>query len=102
MKLRVVDLFCGPGGMSLGFRMAGFQTIHAIDNDPAAVETFQRNEPGAHVVLQDVRTFDPAALPAFEVLIGGPPCIEFSTSKGSRSNLLDGLRLKQAFFDTTR
>mgnify|MGYP001402486841 CR=1 FL=1 len=41
--LKVVDLFCGPGGMSTGFEMAGFETICALDNSKYAVETFSKN-----------------------------------------------------------
>jgi DNA (cytosine-5)-methyltransferase 1 len=95
--LRVADLFCGPGGMSQGLRMAGFCTIYALDKDAAAVETFQRNHPEAEAVLLDVENLDPLRLPEFDVLIGGPPCIEFSNSKGGRANILEGLRLVQAF-----
>src|SRR5260370_934938 len=91
MKLRIVDLFCGPGGMSLGFRMAGFQTVCAVDRDIAAVETLRGNVAEAAVIQQDVSDLDPATLPDFDILIGGPPCIEFSTSKGGRANILDGL-----------
>ena len=41
--------------------------------------------------------FDIDDIPEFDVLAGGPPCIEFSASKGSRGNILEGLRLVQAF-----
>lgn len=95
--LKCVDLFCGPGGFSQGLRLAGIRTIYAVDLDAAAVETFARNHPEAAVVRRDVAELDPADLPEFDLLVGGPPCIEFSSSKGGRANILDGLRLVQAF-----
>jgi DNA (cytosine-5)-methyltransferase 1 len=78
-------------------RQAGIQTVYAVDYDAAAVETFRRNHPEATVVRQDVADLDPDSLPDFDLLVGGPPCIEFSSSKGGRANILDGLRLVQAF-----
>ena len=97
MALKVVDLFCGPGGISEGLRQAGFASIYALDHDRAAVETFAKNHPEALVVRQDVTGFDTDALPEFDILVGGPPCVEFSASKGSRGNILEGLRLVQEF-----
>ena len=95
--LKVVDLFCGPGGMGEGLRQAGFRTVYAMDKDKAAAETYSHNHPGASVECRDVTGFDPEKLPEFEILIGGPPCVEFSNSKGSRGNILEGLRLVQEF-----
>src|SRR5436309_1542159 len=82
--LRVVDLFCGPGGISEGLRLAGCQTVFALDRDAAAVQTFHHNHPEAEVVELDIEAFHPDALPSFDILTGGPPCIEFSTSKGGK------------------
>jgi DNA (cytosine-5)-methyltransferase 1 len=47
---RVVDLFAGAGGMSLGFAQAGFEIVHALDAWPAAVDTYRANL-GNHVHL---------------------------------------------------
>ena len=47
---RVLDLFCGAGGFSLGFRNAGFQIVAGIDNDAQALATFARNFPEAHAI----------------------------------------------------
>jgi len=38
-----VDLFCGAGGLSAGFEKAGFRAVYAIDNEPAAIETYKFN-----------------------------------------------------------
>ena len=77
MPLTVVDLFCGAGGLSLGFKAAGFTTLCAADWNDSAVETYKLNL-GKHVLKQDLSAgFDP--LPA-SVLVGGPPCQGFSSA----------------------
>jgi DNA (cytosine-5)-methyltransferase 1 len=42
-KIRVVDLFSGCGGMSLGFQEAGFDVVAAYDNWDPAIEVYKRN-----------------------------------------------------------
>ncbi|MEM2619361.1 MAG: DNA cytosine methyltransferase [Candidatus Hadarchaeales archaeon] len=80
---RVLDLFCGAGGLSLGFAMAGFKIVGGIDNWSAAAETFSRNHNApclkadithlsAHHLLREFGDID--------VLVGGPPCQGFSTA----------------------
>ena len=95
--LRVVDLFCGPGGLSEGLRQAGLSTVYALDKDRAATDTFAKNHLEAMVVRADVTGIDPDSLPEFDVLVGGPPCVEFSASKGTKGNILEGLRLVQEY-----
>lgn len=74
-KLRVIDLFCGAGGMTLGFKQAGFQSVFAIDADRHAVETYALNF-GDHVICGDIRQVK--TFPAADIVIGGPPCQGFS------------------------
>lgn len=81
-----LDLFCGAGGLSEGFRQAGFHTVAANDFDPWAGATFALNhEPhGTKFVPGDIST--PAvkeqllhhARSGVDVVIGGPPCQAFS------------------------
>ncbi len=94
---KVADLFCGPGGIAEGFRLAGFKIVYGLDKDKTALFTFQKNHPDAVVVGRDASELDPYSLPDFDILVGGPPCVNFSTSKGGRANILDGLKLVQAF-----
>lgn len=87
----VVDLFCGAGGLSLGFRQAGFRVIHAVDNWAAAVNTYRANL-GNHVLCESIsRSIE---LPAAHVFSGGPPCQGFSSAgprrKGDIRNSLVG------------
>src|SRR5665213_951268 len=81
--LTVVDLFAGAGGLSEGFRQAGFSVIAGSDNDPDAAATFRQNFPEAQVITGDIRgpmimeqILDAARRAS--VLVGGPPCQAFS------------------------
>lgn len=95
--LQVVDLFCGAGGISAGLEMAGMEVIFGLDNNKDAIETFKANHPNAEAFCGDALSFDYDTIPPFDVLVGGPPCVNFSTSKGGRANVLDGLRLVHTF-----
>jgi DNA (cytosine-5)-methyltransferase 1 len=75
--LSVADLFCGAGGLSLGFRAAGFNVVWAADNNEAAVRTYRSNL-ADHVVCQSITVdTDP---PEVAVIAGGPPCQGFSSA----------------------
>jgi DNA (cytosine-5)-methyltransferase 1 len=88
-----LDLFAGCGGLSLGFRHAGFKPLLAVDIDPQAVATYNFNfdEGGSGAVRADLaalKTHGDVAdfLARFnigegdcDVLVGGPPCQSFST-----------------------
>jgi DNA (cytosine-5)-methyltransferase 1 len=72
-----ISLYCGAGGLDLGFARAGFDIRWAIDSDPFAVETYNRNlEPRA--LCGDVLEVDPPRAARPDVVIGGPPCQGFS------------------------
>ena len=95
--LRVVDLFCGAGGISEGLRQAGLDIVYAVDKDRAAASTFAANHPEAVVERRDVAEMGADDLPPCDVIVGGPPCIEFSASKQGRGDILGGLKLVQAY-----
>lgn len=71
---RVIDLFAGCGGLSLGFEAAGYETI-GYELDEAAVETYNKNLKG-HCHLQKLEVG--FQYPHAEIIIGGPPCQPFS------------------------
>jgi len=97
MMLRVIDLFCGPGGFSAGFEAAGFEIVAALDYDKDAVKTYSANHKIA-AKLQDLTDFDYSGLPDADIVIGGPPCTQFSAAKSNRTrNVLDGILLVQSF-----
>lgn len=104
----VVDLFAGAGGLSEGFRQAGFAVIAASDNDPDAAATFARNFPCAEVIVGDVRspTIKERVLAASKsasILVGGPPCQAFSQVR-NHSRVIDDPRntLYREFVDVLR
>lgn len=80
----VLDLFCGAGGLSLGFALAGFHIAGGIDADPWAMETHAYNFGGYDQPIQlspDCTPDDALHLVGIEkvdVLIGGPPCQGFA------------------------
>lgn len=97
MKLQVIDLFCGPGGFSAGFEAAGFEVVAALDYDKDAVSTYSANH-RIEARLQDLTDFDYSELPDADVVIGGPPCTQFSLAKSNKTrNILHGLLLVQSF-----
>jgi DNA (cytosine-5)-methyltransferase 1 len=92
-----IDLFAGAGGLSLGFEMAGFDVIAAVEYDPVHAATHAFNFPKAPVLCKDIRKVsgqelvdvaragwslhNPSSEPwdgIVDVLIGGPSCQGFS------------------------
>jgi DNA (cytosine-5)-methyltransferase 1 len=89
--LRVLDLFAGCGGLSLGFRAAGAGIAAALEMDPDAARSHGRNFHGgdlAHGTARDITKTTPERLAealglgdasmAFDVIVGGPPCQAFA------------------------
>jgi DNA (cytosine-5)-methyltransferase 1 len=76
-SLTVLDLFCGAGGLSIGFRAAGFDLVWASDSSEAAVRTYRANL-GEHVERLVIR--QDMDLPEAAVIVGGPPCQGFSSA----------------------
>jgi DNA (cytosine-5)-methyltransferase 1 len=83
MTLRVIDLFAGAGGMTLGFTDprfgGGFESVWAVDNDKAATMTYAANF-GDHATCTDIDAWMKGGgeVPRADVIIGGPPCQGFS------------------------
>lgn len=81
----VIESFCGPGGLSLGLRDAGFRPVFAFDHDEWAVETYRANI-GPHCEVADVRGVNGNVLREYfreelDLFSGGPPCQGFSKQK---------------------
>ena len=88
-KLNVVELFCGCGGTSTGFEMAGYQTVLGIDILQPAISTFVKNHPTATAILGDIRQISTdmilKQLPSkIDVVIAGIPCQGFSLNNRKR------------------
>ncbi len=98
MTLTCADLFCGAGGFSEGFRQAGFRVTKALDIWAPAVLTHERNHPDTEAIRGDILAYDPERLGAVDVLIGSPPCTEFSfANRGGHGDTEEGMRLVYRF-----
>ena len=96
---RVVDLFAGCGGLSLGFQNSGFEVVAAYDNWQPAIEVYSRNfqHPIYCQNLEDLNDSIEAIKPFNpNIIIGGPPCQDFS-SAGKRNEDLGNGNLTIAF-----
>ena len=82
-KYKLLDLFCGAGGLSYGFEKAGFSVVRAIDIDPWAIKTYNYNRKDKVAEVRDVASVDDTfiwSLGYIDGIIGGPPCQGFSTA----------------------
>lgn len=88
-KMKTVDLFCGCGGLSLGFQNAGFDIVAAYDNWKPAVEVYRNNfeHPIYEQDLADVQTQAVIKGLSPDIIIGGPPCQDFSSAGHRNVNL---------------
>lgn len=111
--IRVLDLFAGCGGMSLGFQAAGFSLSGSVECDPTAARSHARNfyrgvswqQQAAHAAARDITETPPEALArelglgaihqCTDVLIGGPPCQAFA--RVGRAKLREIAEHPQAF-----
>jgi DNA (cytosine-5)-methyltransferase 1 len=103
--MRVIDFFCGAGGFSEGFRIAGFNIIWGVDRWQTAVDTHRANHSQSNTIKGDVISISQlpdeefhALVPDSEIIIGSPPCVAFSNSnrsgKGDKSK---GKKLIEAY-----
>lgn len=92
MKLKVIDLFAGAGGFTLGFKQvtvegkAVFDTVWANDFNKDAAETYNANF-GPHCVHGDIVSLlndQNTIIPKADIVIGGPPCQGFSLLNKNR------------------
>lgn len=94
MKPKLIDLFSGCGGMSLGFQNAGFEIMAAYDNWWPAIDIYSKNfnhpiyarDLSDESIIEEIRKQKP------DIIIGGPPCQDFSIAgnrnfEGKRANL---------------
>ncbi|MEM0027260.1 MAG: DNA cytosine methyltransferase [Ignisphaera sp.] len=97
MKPTVIDLFCGAGGFSRGFKEAGFNIALAIDNDPSCGKTFKTNFSNTIVLVEDIKDVTGSDIiyytgHNYDVVIGSPPCEPFTGANPKREiNPIDRL-----------
>ena len=97
-KLKVIDLFAGCGGFSVGFEKAGYDIVKAVEFDKEIASSYSHNHPNTLMYAEDIgkivdeEHFNKGEA---EVIIGGPPCQGFSMA-GAR------IREKNAFMNDPR
>jgi DNA (cytosine-5)-methyltransferase 1 len=90
--LTAIDLFCGAGGLSEGFRQAGFHVLVGQDYDDRAGQTFAATHPEARFVGGPIQAVTSAELleaagrkrGQVDVIVGGPPCQGYSVYNHQR------------------
>lgn len=101
-RLTVIDLFCGAGGFSEGFRQEGFEIKMGIDRWEPAIKTFNHNF-GLNCPVKNILDFQYSieeieSLPDTDIIIGSPPCVTFSSSNISgKADKTSGITLTQIF-----
>ncbi len=78
--LTVGSMFCGIGGIDIGFLRAGFQIVWANEKDKSACNTYRHNFAETRLVEADIKKIDKAKIPYFDVLTAGFPCQPFSVA----------------------
>ena len=98
--LNVIDLFCGAGGSSSGFKLAGYNLVGALDINKAAAKTHELNFRNCRTIVGDITAISPAEFhcligkPPVDIVIGSPPCQTFSSlSQGKIKSLGKDIRL---------
>ena len=101
-KYNVLDLFCGCGGLSKGFEMAGYNIVYGIDNNIDAIKTYENNFKNAKASCYDILNISKEEIKKklknvekIDVIIGGPPCQGFSSA--NRNKIADDPRNKLFF-----
>jgi DNA (cytosine-5)-methyltransferase 1 len=92
-SLTAFSLFAGAGGLDCGVEQAGYEVIYAVESDPQAVETLNRNRERFFPGLPETQPLDITRIEPktamreiglkkgeVDLLVGGPPCVAFSKS----------------------
>ena len=96
LKMKVIDLFSGCGGLSYGFIKDGFHIEKAVEFDSSIANTYIMNHPKVDMIVDDIQNIDQAGVfkqGDADVIIGGPPCQGFSMA---------GARIRTGFIDDPR
>jgi len=94
--MKIIDLFAGCGGLSLGFIQAEHSIQKAVEFNSSIANTYKMNHPEIDVIVDDIRNIDHSGIfkqGDADVIIGGPPCQGFSMA---------GARIRHGFIDDPR
>jgi len=88
-RLRVIDLFAGCGGLSLGFKNIAFRVVAAFDNWRAAINVYKKNFSHPIIDIDLSQTTDYTIFKKYipDIIIGSPPCQDFSSAGKRNENL---------------
>lgn len=100
MSYKVNDLFCGAGGMGLGFKLAGFELVGGWDIDKHAIELYKINV-SSNVEQKDITKMSWNDLPHADVWTFGFPCQDLSNCGRKQDGLIKGER-SRLFFEVMR
>ena len=98
MKYSYIDLFCGAGGLSVGFDKAGFENIFSVEFNPKFAKTYKRNFPTHNLIVEDIRNISNEMINELigdkevDIIIGGPPCQGFSIAGNIGRTFIDDER----------
>ena len=104
--IKVLDLFAGAGGLSLGFEMTNkYLSVGMIENNLMATKTYQENRLHKIDTFKDITKIDKGVLKDkfnnIDVIIGGPPCQGFSNANRQHRHLINGNNeLVKKYIDT--
>ena len=83
--MKVIDLFCGAGGNTLGYKMAGFDVTLAVDISEVTLSSYKANHPEVETWQIDIMQLTANDLPKADVILGSTPCQEFSIANINRT-----------------
>lgn len=98
MKYSYIDLFCGAGGLSVGFDKAGFENFFSVEFNSEFAKTYKRNFPSHKVLVEDIRDISNETVKELvgdkkvDIIIGGPPCQGFSIAGNIGRTFIDDER----------
>lgn len=93
-----IDLFCGAGGLSFGFKKAGFNTLFAVEFNDVYAQTYKANFPEVDMYCGDIKAISDKRIEELknkydvDIIIGGPPCQGFSLAGNIGRRFLDDER----------
>lgn len=94
--MKIIDLFAGCGGLSIGFLQENFSVYKAVEFDKTIASTYMKNHPDTPVIVDDIKNVDEQGVFKYgdaDVIIGGPPCQGFSMA---------GARIRNGFTSDPR
>lgn len=98
-ELTMISLFAGIGGIDLGFKKAGINSVWANEIDPYCACTFKENNKDTKLIVEDICKISAKDIPTVDILAGGFPCQPFSVA-GHRKGFDDDRG--SLFFQITR